>query len=522
MRLRGGRVPGPALTAGKKQRRRHVEIVRSAAPQPLLAGDALKHALQFAISDPLTWALVRCVCWHWLHCLQSPLMLGHVSRIVDQVYDGEPRFVHGELVEVNLADFARSSVAAGIPRMRLVLSSDSRHDVVMGLLGGTFRSLQHVDLTTSHQYHVTDGYLLALAIAAPKLISLRVERAQRVTEAGIACIAQFTLLQALTLKELNRGEVIVKALCELMPRLVALQELSFLFCGALLNDAALQALHATGALGSLRMLDLSPADQGDISNAGMLVVSRLTALRVLNLASCSQLADDDLRALAQLTALQDLNLCDLEWTTDAGLEALLPSLIALRVLDLHGCVDRAGGVGDAVLVVVSQLTALRELRLGSSQEDGCDRITDVGLRALAPLTALQELTVAGLGSITVAGLEALLASLTELRQLELIACGQITHDFHSTLRERGLFVECDDPVSLPNSPQTGDGRYSQFYSYRTALTDSFHNTLRQRGSAVVCAIPTCGGCRAVRRAPYLGSFYPLMDAVGLRLGVCYT
>ena len=66
--------------------------------------------------------------------------------------------------------------------------------------------------------------------------------------------------------------------------------------------------------------------------------------------------------------------------------------------------------------------------------------TDVGLRALAPLGALQELGLRCLTFITDNGLKAL-APLTALRHLEAFHCTGTSHECHETLRE-GLDLLC--------------------------------------------------------------------------------
>jgi len=299
------------------------------APELPLPDDLLLHALHYALAGMRAWARLRLVCKQVRRCLDTPRALTGFSGFLT-VYGGGPTS--------SLDTLARSASAAGLRCMELQLEPGNEADAVHPLIH--FRSLLRLKLVSNNSYArnsramVTDSCLRALTSATPTLISLCVWDASGVTDAGIACVAQLTLLQALTLTHLHSAGVTTEGLCEMMSQLVALRELSLRGCDGVC-DATLQALHATGALKSLRMLDLQDCE--GVGDGGLVVISHLTALRQLRLDSCKRITNAGLRALAQLTALQELEVSGLGKITDAGLEALLAPPTALWALHVHRC-----------------------------------------------------------------------------------------------------------------------------------------------------------------------------------------
>ena len=114
--------------------------------------------------------------------------------------------------------------------------------------------------------------------------------------------------------------------------------------------------------------------------------------------------------VATIATLRKLNLYKCQRVTDAGLHALAP-LAALQDLTVSGC-------------------------------GGDIPITDSGLRALTPLAALQVLRLDDLRQITDLGLSVLAAQLTELRALDVHGCASTKHVGHEYLRARGLQIGC--------------------------------------------------------------------------------
>jgi hypothetical protein len=85
----------------------------------------------------------------------------------------------------------------------------------------------------------------------------------------------------------------------------------------------------------------------------------LSALTSLDLRENSQLTNAGIIKLTKLTALNDLNLEHCENTTDEGVTALARSLTSLTRLDLSRC-DQLTSEG---MMALDPLTALTELNL---------------------------------------------------------------------------------------------------------------------------------------------------------------
>jgi hypothetical protein len=108
-----------------------------------------------------------------------------------------------------------------------------------------------------------------------------------------------------------------------------------------------------------------------LTDKGLLAVSSLPALTLLDLSYCSKLTDAGLRAVSNLPALASLNLNECYRVTNAGLLAV-GNLPALTFLNLSRC-----NVTDESMQAVSSLPALTSLNLTF-----CDKVSDKGLRAV--------------------------------------------------------------------------------------------------------------------------------------------
>lgn len=166
----------------------------------------------------------------------------------------------------------------------------------------------------------------------------------------------------------------------------------------------------------LKRLDLADCPLQDLS---MLVVLPLfTKLEVLSLGR-TPLSELALDGLSKLTSLRELWL-DGMWVTDSGLKALAP-LVQLRQLHLvmerltphpewrgRGkpiMVSKKGAITQQGLALIAKMTQLEGLSLS-----GADRITDADLATLKPLTKLRELSLADCRSLSGAGLQHLAGS----------------------------------------------------------------------------------------------------------------
>ncbi len=204
-----------------------------------------------------------------------------------------------------------------------------------------------------------------------------------------------------------------------------LKRIGLTLCRSLTDDGLQPLATAT----ALQQLDLGNTN---ISDAGLIHLANLPALRVLLLNGCNNISDAELFHLAKVPSLQELflNLCNT--ITDAGL-VHVANIPALQLLHLNMTT-----VSDAGLVHLSKLSALQELNLNNTKvsdaglvhlaklsalqrlELSRTKISDAGLQHLAELSALQELTLSGT-RISDAGLIHL-AKLSSLRVLELGFC----------------------------------------------------------------------------------------------------
>ena len=142
----------------------------------------------------------------------------------------------------------------------------------------------------------------------------------------------------------------------------------------------------------------------------------LRSIRIQGLASMPTTA----AAWKRLSAVVSLQVDSSEGTTEVGLRSLAP-LTALSSLSI--VIARSRPVSDGGVVgVLAAHTGLTRLSLRGSVG-----VTDAGLRSLAPLTALTSLDVSVCRAITDAGLRSL-APLTALTSLDVSHCTGVTDD----------------------------------------------------------------------------------------------
>jgi len=102
--------------------------------------------------------------------------------------------------------------------------------------------------------------------------------------------------------------------------------------------------------------------------------------------------------------------------TDEGVRAALTPLTALTSLHLAGCREVTG----EGLRVIASLTSLTDLDV-LCQEGYRTKFTNEDMRALAPLTAMTSLRLAGCRDLTDEGFR-VLTSFTKLTKLTLVQC----------------------------------------------------------------------------------------------------
>ncbi|KAK9807581.1 hypothetical protein WJX72_003343 [[Myrmecia] bisecta] len=189
-------------------------------------------------------------------------------------------------------------------------------------------------------------------------------------------------------------------------------------CGTLRSFAMLpsdlpkisgQALEELVTLNALQSLDLRCCF--NLTDADVATLSRCATLRSLNLSYCQQLTDQGVVTLSMLTNLSDLSLRYCRRVGDGGLRALA-TLTGVTALDLTVCNVSAG-------VVSAWAGRLRSLRSLTLSDGSYERVSDATLAAVADLTSLTRLHLAGCRQATPDGFAAIAEKLTLLTQLDL-------------------------------------------------------------------------------------------------------
>ena len=220
----------------------------------------------------------------------------------------------------------------------------------------------------------------------------------RINDDGLRAFTGLGALQKLCLSGCDQitGEGV-----RVLSNLTALEDLDLRSCN--ITDPGLRALSSFSVLKRLKLYN------NHITGVGLEALDSLTALR--NLELDGKITDNDLPVLSRLTALQILNLSFCEW----GQQITGVSLSALSCLsDLRSLCLAGTGCTDAGLSAIVKLTTLRKLDLG-----GCEGITDNGLYALGKLTTLEKLRINNCHGITYKGLLQTVSNLMDLQKLDL-------------------------------------------------------------------------------------------------------
>jgi hypothetical protein len=243
--------------------------------------------------------------------------------------------------------------------------------------------LTHLDLSLTR---VTDQGLLELK-NAPGIVELNLHYAELVTDEGVSAVKGWKKLKRLSV----RGARISDTTLEHVSGVTTLESLDV--GSALVTDVGLERLTT---LPNLRELSIGGNEMGD---AGLQALRQMPALRVLDLSG------------AQGT---DSNIWSVNMT-EKGLDAVL-SLKELRELRI-ACTGIGVGVEGTRFATVTNmnvtarwiermktLTKLEKLRL-----QGCGRVDDDAIPALAAMPALRELDLKGT-SVTAKGVQMLRAA----------------------------------------------------------------------------------------------------------------
>jgi Leucine-rich repeat (LRR) protein len=208
-----------------------------------------------------------------------------------------------------------------------------------------------------------------------------------------------------------------------MPLLVQMKDLRRLDLSLTrISDRGMRALKAAP---SIEELNLSFAEQ--ITDEGAATVKNWKHLRRLNLRG-TKITDATLEFLSGAASLEWL---DIGWAqiTDTGLDHLA-SLTNLRALTMGG-----NKLTDTSLRFLRQLPQIEYLDLGGTQRTDSGlwslQLTEAGMQAVASVTELHELRLAGT-AVTTKGLE-LLKPLSKLERLNLQGCRRLKDDSATVL-----------------------------------------------------------------------------------------
>jgi hypothetical protein len=189
-----------------------------------------------------------------------------------------------------------------------------------------------------------------------------------------------------------------------------------------ISDRGLRALKTAPAI---EELNLYFAEQ--ISDESMAIVKAWKHLKRLNLRG-TRITDSTLEFLSGVLTLEAL---DIGWAqiTDTGLDHLVP-LTNLRWLTMGG--NKLTGTS---LQFLRQMPQIEYLDLGGAQRTDSGlwslSLTDAGMQAIAQVTELRELRLAGTG-VTSRNLE-VLKPLVKLRRVSLQGCRRLRDDAATVL-----------------------------------------------------------------------------------------
>jgi hypothetical protein len=277
-----------------------------------------------------------------------------------------------------------------------------------------FPALQALDLCGVEEWEEAASACLEPLAHASALTALKLGRRNPLTPEGAAAVAALTGLRSLELLESPLSDAALLR----WTSLTALTSLSLRDC-ARLSDAGLAA--AAGALLELQAVELGPCAGGvGVGDATLRVLGSLPALRRVDLTACDGFTPAGLEALAAAGALRTLLLPACWHLGDAALSAVAAAMPRLECLGLF---EAGEGVTDAGLLALTRLTRLTALDLGYS----CWSHTAGGLAALLRgLPALRMLNLAGAEGVCDATLEAAAQSLTRLTRLDASECQRVT------------------------------------------------------------------------------------------------
>jgi len=182
-------------------------------------------------------------------------------------------------------------------------------------------------------------------------------------------------------------------------------------------------------------LTLSPSSS---SSPRTYSYKRTSPLQKLNM-SKSKITDSSIFRMCCLVALLEIRLQWCSGITDAGITSLVRSCPKLRLLDLKSC-----PVTDSGISAIAQLCAeLKELDLSwcpGFSEEGLQHLMHTGRRGRNEAQRLERLSLEWCMQVTDSTLLAL-AALTSLKRVRLAGCANVTTSGVDCLRTYGVVVD---------------------------------------------------------------------------------
>ena len=336
-------------------------------------------------------------------------VLAKVFQMLNRL-DSDHLVLAAPLVSVHWRSVCRDDVAADIT-LRLP-SKSARAEFAISAVSARFvhaRSINAELLRSS----LTDSMLSRLATSLPWLASISLRGCDGISDVGVSSIASCGFLTRLDLcfceKVGDKGIERLAAGCR------QLTSLDLGFCEQL-TDVGVEAL-ATYCT-RLSTLDLRYVP---VSNAALRTLGTICrGLPFLGLESCEAIDDSGVGEIAgNCHSLTSLDLSGCHGLTDARLDLVAQGCPLLSVLDLNGC----RSVTDRGIERIVSACPITSLNLS-----GCTLLTDSALLAVAKHSLdLSSLAVSGCKSLSSAGLELVVASCTNLVQLDTRDC-DITED----------------------------------------------------------------------------------------------
>jgi len=259
----------------------------------------------------------------------------------------------------------------------------------LGITATGMQSLKSLDqllqLNLAFCTGVTDAGLEWLP---PGLQVLCLKGCEQVTDRGVVAIRR-RMSGSLQVLDLTDCTLITSdSVCVLSHGMVRLRWLSLHGCIAIcyFEDLGLPGLHTSiGAMQRITARDIAS-------------LSRLTALRELDMSGCTAITDVELKSIQCLMGMQRLKLAGCTLITDNGMETLAQMRV-LAELD----VSRCGQITDWGVSALPRLMLLRDVNISD-----CVLVTDVGARWLSLVGALRNVNLSGCLRITASGVSDLL------------------------------------------------------------------------------------------------------------------